>query len=152
MAADVSKIGFRLPPYTFEVERVKIREFVKAIGDENPLFLSKEKALSEGYEDTPIPPTFITSAFQEFSGAYFKVFEELGVKLVRVLHGEEEYEYLREIHPGDRLVCEMKVESIIEKKTRSGEMDVIALRTLFKNQKGEEVLRSRSLIIERKKT
>ena len=94
--------------------------------------------------------TFITSAFQEFTGAYLKVFEELGVQLGSVLHGEEEYEYLEEIYPGDTLTCRMRVESITEKETKSGQMDLISLRTLFINEKGEEVLGAKSLIIERK--
>ena len=150
VVADKRKIGLELPNYTFEVEGVKIREFVEAIGDANPIFIDKEAAISEGYRDTPCPPTFITSAFQEFTGAYFKVFEELSVQLGSVLHGEEEYEYLGEIYPGDTLTCKMRVESIAEKETRSGQMDLISLRTLFTNEKGEEVLLARSLIIERK--
>ena len=148
--ADKTRVGLELPDYIFVVERVKIREFVEAIGDDNPIFLDREAAISAGHEDTPCPPTFITSAFQEFTGAYFKVFEELGVKLGSVLHGEEEYEYLAEIYPGDKLTCRMRVESITEKETRSGQMDLIALRTRFTNEKGEEVLQARSLIIERK--
>ena len=148
--ADVSKVGLGLPPYVFVVERVKIREFAEAIGDKNPVFLSKEGALAEGYLDIPCPPTFITLAFQEVTGAYLKAFEALGVSLTNVLHGEEEYEYLGEIHAGDQLTCHMNFESIVEKKTKTGPMDLITLRTLFTNQEGKEVLRSRSLIIERK--
>jgi len=148
--ADKSKIGLQLPPYTFKVERVKIHEFVQAIGDDNPIFRDKETALSYGYSDIPCPPTFITSAFQEFTGAYFKVFKELGVDVKRVLHGEEEYEYLHEIYPGDILTCNMCVDSIAEKQGKSGKMDLISLRTLLVNQEGEEVLRARSLIIEQK--
>ena len=75
--ADKTRVGLELPHYIFVVERVKIREFVEAIGDDNPIFLDREAAISAGYQDTPCPPTFITSAFQEFTGAYFKVFEEL---------------------------------------------------------------------------
>jgi len=138
------------PSYSFEVERVKIKEFVAAIGDDNPIYLNKEVSLSEGYQDTPIPPTFITLAFQEFTGAYFQVFKELNIPLSKVLHGEEEYEYLAEIYPGDILTCRMRIESVVEKQTKSGFMDLITLRTFFINQKGEEVLRARSLLIERK--
>ncbi len=150
LMADKSKIGLGLPIYTFEVERVKVIEFMEAIGDDNPIFLDKEQATSEGYADIPCPPTFVTVAFQEFTGAYFRAFEALGVPLASVLHGEEEYEYLTEIYPGDVLTCQMTFESIVEKKTRSGLMDLITLRTSFTNQNGEEALRARSLIIERK--
>lgn len=148
--ADLSKVGLELPTYTFEVERVKIKELVQAIGDDHPIYQDKEFVKAEGYPDTPCPPTFITLAFQEFTGAYFRAFKELGIPLSAVLHGEEEYEYLGGIYPGDRLICKMKVESIVQKQTKSGRMELITLETLFTNQRGEDVLRARSLIIERK--
>lgn len=148
--ADSSKTGEGLPPFSFRVERVKIKEFVEAIGDRNPVFVDEEAAISEGYPHTPCPPTFATCAFQEFTGAYFKAFEALGISLQHVLHGEEEYEYVGEIYPEDQLTCSLTFESIVEKKTKSGQMDLITLRAIFTNEKGEEVLRARSLLIERK--
>ncbi|MBW1771894.1 MAG: MaoC family dehydratase N-terminal domain-containing protein [Deltaproteobacteria bacterium] len=127
--ADQSKKGKSLPPYEFRVERVKIQEFVQAIGDHNPLFRDRKFAIAEGYPDTPCPPTFFT--------------------LENVLHGEEEYEYLAEVYPGEILTCHLCIESIVEKQSKSGKMDFITLKTSFLNQAGEEVLRARSLIIER---
>ena len=148
--ADKSKEGVRLPPYRLEVERVKIRELVDAIGDDNPIYRDRDAAMAEGFRDTPCPPTYFTLAVQEFTGAYFRAFEALGVSLASLLHGEEEYEYLGEVYPGDVLSCQMSVESIAEKQTKSGPMDLISLRTSFTNQRGEEVVRARSLIVERK--
>ena len=127
-----------MQPYTFEVERVKVKELVEAIGDINPIYVDREAAKSEGFPDTPCPPTFITLAFQEFSGAYFKAFEMLGVSVGNVLHGEEEYEYLAEMYPGDVLTGQMTIDSIIEKQTKSGAMDLITLKTLFSNQQPKE--------------
>ena len=147
--ADKSKIGAKLPNYLLEIERVKIRELMKAIGDDNPIYLDKSKAQSEGYPDTPCPPTYITMAFQEFTGAYLEIFKILDVPLERVLHGEEEYEYIGEIFPGDVLHCQMSCESIVEKKTGSASRALITLQTIFTNQKDETVLKARSLIIER---
>ena len=147
--ADASQTGFEFPAFSFRVEGVKINEFVNAIGDDNPIFLDSKAAQKEGYADTPCPPTFFSSAFQEFTGAYIRAFDTLGVSLASVLHGEEEYEYLEEIYPGDVLKCRMRIESIIEKETKTGKMDLITLRTLFTNQQGQNVLQAKSLIIER---
>jgi len=147
--ADKSKIGVKLPPYVLKVERVKIRELMGAIGDDNPIYLDKSKAEAEGYPDTPCPPTYITMAFQEFTGAYLEIFKMLDVPLEHVLHGEEEYGYNAEIFPGDVLHCQLSCESIIEKKTKSGSLDLITLQTIFTNQKDQTVLKARSLIIER---
>ena len=147
--ADKSKIGIKLPTYRLNVERVKIHELMRAIGDNNPIYLDKSSAAAEGYPDTPCPPTYITMAFQEFTGAYLNILEMLGVPLEHVLHGEEEYEYVGEIFPGDVLHCQMSCESIVEKKTKSGNLDLITLQTIFTNQKDQTVLKARSLIIER---
>ena len=147
--ADKSLAGFEFPAFTFRVEHIKINEFVTAIGDDNPIFLDSKAAQAEGYADCPCPPTFFTSAFQEFTGAYFRAFEKLGVSLTGVLHGEEEYESLGDIYPGDVLECRMRVESIVEKQTKSGTMDLITLRSIFTNQRGQDVLQAKSLIIER---
>ena len=38
--ADISKVGTGLPPFIFEVDRVKIKELVDAIGDDNPIFVN----------------------------------------------------------------------------------------------------------------
>lgn len=148
--ADKTKAGTSLPAYTFNVSRVKVRELVEAINDPNPIYRDKEAAVAEGYRDTPCPPTFITLAFQEFTGFYLKVLDALGIPLVKALHGEEEYEYLREIYPGDMLTIEPTVDSVVEKQTRSGAMDLVTLRTRITNQHGAEVMRTRSLLIERK--
>jgi len=147
--ADKSKIGVQLPTYVLKVERVKIRELMAAIGDDNPIYMDKSKAAAEDYADTPCPPTYITMAFQEFTGAYLEIFKMLDVPLEHVLHGEEEYEYNGEIFPGDVLHCRMTCESIVEKETKSGSLDLITLQTIFTNQKDQTVLKARSLIIER---
>lgn len=147
--ADKSKIGVKLPTYVLKVERVKIRELMRAIGDDNPIYMDKSKAVAEAYLDTPCPPTYITMAFQEFTGAYLEIFKMLDAPLEHVLHGEEEYEYISEIFPGDVLSCNMSCESIVEKETKSGPLDLITLQTIFTNQKDRTVLKARSLIIER---
>ncbi len=148
--ADKSKVGMTFPPSVFKVERVKIKELVAAIGDPNPIYVDAEAAVSEGHPDTPCPPTFFTLAFQEFTGHYFRVLDALGIPLERVLQGEEEYEYLRDIYPEETLTLTTTVESITEKRTRSGVMDLVSVRTRFADESGRDVLLARSLVIERK--
>ena len=50
---DKSKIGYSFPPFTIEVERGKIRELALAIGDDNPIYQSREAAQAA---DTKIDP------------------------------------------------------------------------------------------------
>lgn len=148
--ADNTKIGTEFSPIIWEVERGKIREMVKAIGDPNPVYLDREAAREEGYRDTPVPPTFLTVPMM-WSSSMPVLINDLKINFMMVLHGEEEYEYYREIYPGDTITGIPKVVNIEEKTSRSGSrMDMITVEILYKNQNNEKVAKARTLMVERK--
>lgn len=147
--ADKSKINEKFPPFIWEVERGKIRELVQAVGDKNPIYLNREAAIEAGYRDTPISPTFITVPMM-WTNVLIDVIKALKINYAKILHGEEGYEYLQEIYPGDVLTGKMRVVSIDEKSGKSGSMDLIRLETLYTNQRNELVLKAGTLLVERK--
>lgn len=148
--ADKGKVGKEYPPITWEVERGKIREFAKAIGDMNPIYYDKEIAAKEGYRDCPVPPTFLTVPIM-WSDKMPAVIDDLKINFMMVLHGKEEYEYYRQIYPGDVITGTLKVANIEEKKTKSGSMmDMVTLEVLYRNQKGEDVAKAKTLMVERR--
>jgi acyl dehydratase len=147
---DKSMIGRSFAPFTIEVERGKIRELALAIGDENPIYVSKAEAQAAGYDDVPIYPTTPTTF--TFWGN-LKMVSQLvsaGINVMRILHGEEEYEYLAPIHPGDTLTG---VFTIVDGKTRQGasggSMDIITTEVQYTNQQGTLVLKARQVIVVR---
>ena len=148
--ADHSKVGKEYAPIVWEVERGKIRELAKAVGDPNPIFQDREAAIKEGYKDTPAPATFLTVPMMWSTSMPF-VITDLAINFMMVLHGEEEYEYYREIYPGDVITATPKIAAIEEKTSKSGrKMDMVTVELLYTNQKGEKVARARSLLVERK--
>ena len=148
--ADKSKVGKEYPPVAWEVERGKIAELVKAIGDTNPIYLDKQEAMKQGYKDTPAPPTFLTVPMM-WSSSMPGVINDLKINFMMVLHGEEEYEYYREIYPGDKITGSPRVASIEEKTSKSGsKMDMVTIEILYTDQNGEKVAKARSLLVERK--
>jgi acyl dehydratase len=148
--ADHSKVGAEYPELVWEVERGKIRELAKAIGDPNPIYQDKDAAIAEGYEDTPVPPTFLTVPMM-WCGSMPAVINDLKINFAMVLHGEEEYEYYKPIYPGDVIRGVPRVTSVDEKITKSGnKMDRVVLEIVYINQRGEKVAKARSLLIERK--
>jgi len=148
--ADKSKEGKEYPPMTWEVERGKIRELAKAIGDFNPIYLDKEAAVKEEYKDSPAPPTFLTVPMM-WCGSMPDVINDLKINFAMVLHGEEEYEYYQQIYPGDVITGKPKIVSIEEKTSKSGrKMDMVTVEVIYTNQKGENVAKARSLLVERK--
>jgi len=76
---------------------------------------------------------------------------DLKINFFMVLHGEEEYEYYKEIYPGDVITGKPKVVKMEEKTSKSGsKMDMVTVEVVYVNQNNEKVARSRSLLVERK--
>ncbi|WP_019122349.1 FAS1-like dehydratase domain-containing protein [Brevibacillus massiliensis] len=149
MAADISKfVGREFAPYRLVVERGKIREFALAIGDDSPLYRDKQSAVLAGWKDVTIPPTFPTVIDMWGGPDFFTLIETLELDLLRVLHGEQEYEYLGEIYTGDEITGTAKVTGAKAKSGRSGTMKLFSIETVYVNQRGEMVCIGRSTVIE----
>ncbi|MBV9709868.1 MAG: MaoC family dehydratase N-terminal domain-containing protein [Ktedonobacteraceae bacterium] len=146
---DKSHIGESFPPFTIEVERCKISELALAIGDDNPVYHSREAAQAEGFKDVPLFPTAPTIFSFWGNTRQGDHLEQVGIKMARVLHGEEEYEYLAPIYPGDILTG---TTTIVDGKTRQlkdGSMDIVTLETRYTNQDKQPVLVARTMAIVR---
>ena len=146
---DTSKVGQSFPPFTYEVERCKIHELALAIGDDNPIYHSRKAAQAAGYPDVPLFPTAPTMFSFWGNTKYGKYIIDLGINPLTVLHGEEEYEYLAPIYPGDTLTG---VTTLVDGKTRKGQagsMDILTLETRYTNQHGQAVLVNRTVAIAR---
>ena len=144
---DKSKIGQSFPPFTIEVERGKIRELALAIGDDNPIYQSREAAQASGYPDVPLYPTSPTTFSFWGNTQMVAQFVSLGINVMRILHSEEEYEYLAPIYPGDTLTGVM---TIVDGKTRqssSGSMDILTVEIRYTNQHNQPVLKAREVVI-----
>ncbi len=147
---DKSKIGYSFPPFTIEVERGKIRELALAIGDDNPIYQSREAAQAAGYPDVPLFPTAPTLFTFWGNAKMVSQIVSLGINVMRVLHGEEEYEYLAPINPGDILTGVM---TVVDGKTRQGKdgssLDILTTEIRYTNQHGQPVLNAREMILVR---
>ena len=141
MALDMDYKGREFDPFTFEVERAKIRELCLAIGDENQIFHNTDVAKASGYKDTPAPVTFAT--VMNFWG-YPEVWDrmkEMGVDVKRLLHAKEEYEYFAPICPGDAVTCVVSVDSM-----RDGAMGMVTFKTTY-TRDNQTVLIARMTIL-----
>lgn len=131
---DVTRIGYRHPAHTVEVEKGKLRFFARAIGEASPVFLDEDAARAAGFRSLPAPPTYAFSLELD-QPRPFAVLEALGVRLDRVLHGTQRFIYHEPICAGDRITLQPVVEDIYEKK--GGAMAFIVIRTTATNQLGE---------------
>ena len=156
--ADKSKLGYEFPVRTIAVEKGKIAEFVMAIAQKdtpekiNSVYTDDEAAKKAGYPGIIIPPTFPTTFMFRTGGGLMGVVSALGINLRRLLHTEEEYEYFGSVCAGDVITGRMKAVDMYdkEKKGRSGKfVKYTVLETEMTNQRGELVIKARSIIMER---
>ena len=150
---DHSYIGKKFPLIRYQVDASKIRELAKALGDENPLFQDAEAARAEGYPDVVAPLTFPT-LFRFWGGSAAgaetrAILGEMGADLLRVLHGEEEYEYHGTLHPGDDITGELEIVDIERKEGRSGVMDFVKTQATYRDQHGQVKVIARATMVVR---
>ncbi|MFC3884916.1 MaoC family dehydratase N-terminal domain-containing protein [Bacillus songklensis] len=144
MKSRVDETAVVFQPFTFTVERGKIKELAMAIGDQNRVYYHVEEAKKEGYRDIPVPPTFGT--VMDFWGGldFDTLVQTLQLNPLKVLHGEQEYQYEDIVCAGDVITAQARVVKQLEKKG----MKMIKLETEYKRD-GDTVMVARSTIIER---
>ncbi len=146
---DKSNIGVSFPSFTIEVERCKISELALAIGDDNPAYHSRAAAEAEGFKDVPLFPTAPTIFSFWGNTRQGEHLQQVGINVMRILHGEEEYEYLAPIHPGDVLTGMTTITDGKTRKLKDGSMDIVTTETRYTNQDHQPVLVARSMLIVR---
>ena len=145
MPVDKSIIGRKGEPVTMHVERGKIREFARAIRDDDPLYFDEAYAAREAGGIMP-PLTFLQTVSHWDDG---RGRPRLPMDLKRVLHGEQEYEFLKPIVAGDVLTAVSRIVDVYEKPgKRGGSMNFAVTETEYRNQHGTLVARARAVSIE----
>ncbi len=129
-------IGYTSTPFTTDVERGRLRFFAKAIGETDLIYTDEEAARRAGHPDLPVPPTFFFCLEMDRTDPY-GWFDDLGVELPKVLHGEQRFQYHRMAYAGDRLRFESTVVDIYDKK--GGLLEFLVQDNRITNQRDERV-------------
>jgi acyl dehydratase len=144
---DESLIGQDLDEFPLPVERSKVREFARALLDDDAVYRDEDAARAVGFEGIPAPPTF-AAASMHFRDD-LPLFERMGLDLKRILHGESSWEYLAPVHVGDELVARRRIADISTRPgKRGGDMTLVTFEIDFVNQNGDTVLRERDVVIQ----
>jgi acyl dehydratase len=140
-------IGKEYPPYTVTVERGRIKDFARAIGDANPFHLDDRVGAASEWGDVIAPPTFLTTFRDENdTGAMLK---DLGVDIGRILHGEQQFEIHRPIRPGETFLCRSRVLDVYEKSGKSGPMAFVVREMTATDRHNEIVATARHITVVR---
>ena len=134
MPVDHRFIGREYPAIGYEMGREKIREYARAVGDLNPLYLDEEAARRSLYGDMIAPPA-MASQYAVLPAALLINDEEVGIDFQMVLHADQDYRYYEVVQPGDRLQVKGRIKDIHEKRS----LQFIIFETEVSNQRGETV-------------
>ncbi len=137
---DRSLLGVWGPESTLRVEVGKIREFARAVKDPNPDYLRDDGAVA--------PPTFLMT-MAHWVRDLGETRSAVKLDYRRLLHGEQEFEYLGPIRAGDVLTFRSRTRDVFEKQgKRGGTMTFVVGEIEFRNQRGDVVAYLRNTAIE----
>ncbi len=140
--------GKEYAPFTVTVERGKIKEFARAIGDPSPFYLDDAVGRASEWGDIVAPPTFVTT-FRDEKADTGSMLADLGVDIGRILHGEQEFEHYKPIRPGETYLCRSRVTDIYEKTGRSGAMAFVVREMTVTDGENEIVCVARHITVVR---
>ncbi len=133
---DTQYIGHKLPVFSAELEKGRLRFFAKAIGLTDPVYTDEAAAQAAGHPALPVPPTFLFCLEMEAPnpGA---LRELLAMPVPKILHGEQRFTYHAMCYAGDVLTFEQRIADIYSKKR--GLLEFVRRETRVCNQHGRHV-------------
>ena len=136
MHFDHNLIGKSSPPQTFEVTYEAVKRFMEAT--EDPALQSKEPLQYA-------PPTFPTTFRIRVPDL------ELNPTTMQLLHGEQQYNYTRQLRIGEKVTCVAQITDIRERHGKASTMTFIITETTGTDSQQQPVYTARSTLIVRQK-
>jgi acyl dehydratase len=143
-------VGRVLSSGSATVSAEHIAAFARALGDENPLYLDPAAAAGGPFGAIIAPPTYPIAFMAEALSGGFETFSLLGLDFMTLVHGEQEFEYVRPIRAGETLTLTGRIADVYEKTGSSGPLDFVVLETEARDGGNAVVFYSRNTLISRR--
>jgi acyl dehydratase len=124
---------YRYPDH-YVVEREKVREYAVAVKNDYAPFFEEEAAAELGYDTLPAPLTFISVFGYKAVSAFFE-HANIAVADAQIVQVDQTLKFLAPIKVGDRLYCDVSVESV----RRAHGTDIIMTKQTVTNDAGDVV-------------
>ncbi|MBH0118742.1 MaoC family dehydratase N-terminal domain-containing protein [Rhodococcus sp. CX] len=132
----------------YDIERGKIREFVRATFTTDPAHSDRDAAQAAGFADVPATLTHTVVAGHQRDQRKFV--DTLGLALERVVVGSVKWTYLRPLIAGDHVVGTRRIVDDVQREgKRGGSMRIVTLETEYVDTDGDPVVRLEEVLIER---
>src|SRR6476620_6266961 len=124
---------YRYPDY-YEVGREKVREYAVAVKNDDAAFFDDDAAARLGHQALPAPLTFISVFGYQAQTAFFAN-ANIGIEDAQIVQVDQALKFVKPIHAGDRLYCDVTVHSVRE----AHGTDIIVTKNIITNEAGEVV-------------
>jgi acyl dehydratase len=132
-------IGRLLSTGSATVTAEHVAAFAKALGDPNPEYA------------TTTPPTYPIAFMTQAMSGGMETFLELGLNFMTLVHGEQEFEYVRPVKIGETLTLTGRIADVYEKTNSSGAtLDFVVLETEGTDAAAKPVFYSRNILISKR--
>ncbi len=134
MALNKDLVGKEYPPQEHKITAEESIKYAEGINEDLPLFVDESRPggiLSH-------PMFAVKYAGMSIANAFFD--PDFNVNFARLVHGEQEMEFLAPVKPGDTVTTVLRIASVEEKSTG----ETFTTESLTTNQNGEKVVRSAS--------
>ena len=149
MAVDRKHLGRRYGPYRFTVGLEHLRDFVAATAGgvpgrvlrrppdgAHPWTFDEVAAAASPHGGLVAPPAFAAVfAIEPFGAACSD--PALGIDVLRLVHGEQSFDFLAPVRPGDVMTTTGEITNVRER----GALDFVEVTTTSVNQRGETAVR-----------
>ncbi len=137
MPVNTHAIGKTYEPVVYAVGREKVREYARAVGETNLVYLDVEAARAAGYADVVAPPMFAVVYSAPAVGP--PIFDpEIELNFAMMVHGGQEFVWGPPVVAGDEITTTASVKDISEDDDARG---YYVFESISTNQRGEQVCR-----------
>jgi meromycolic acid (3R)-3-hydroxyacyl-[acyl-carrier protein] dehydratase HadA len=133
LSQQIVGMHYRYPDH-YVVGREKLREYAVAVKNDDPAFYDEAAAAELGHERLPAPLTFISVFGYQAQSAFFAN-ANIGVTDMKIVQVDQVLKFVRPIHAGDTLYCDVYVDSV----RQSHGADIIVTKNIVTNDKGDVV-------------
>ena len=136
MPVSTEAVGKTYPPVVYAVGREKIREYANAVGEDSAVHHDREAARAAGFRDVVAPPMFAV-VYSAGAMAPAILDPELGINLMMMLHGSQEFVWDEPVCAGDAITTTATVKDIYEKDGKT----FYVFESISTNQAGAQTVR-----------
>ncbi|MHA1765020.1 MAG: FAS1-like dehydratase domain-containing protein [Promethearchaeota archaeon] len=112
----------KVKPKRFKLSIKKLRKFCEIIEEKNPIYLDIEKAKENGFNQIPIPNSYLLSAVSPITHVFFTsgIGEHVGSLFKAIIHTSSKFEILDQMFCETPYIAEMEFLDLKEKKGKMG--------------------------------